>query len=239
VQLYTVRAAMEESVEQTLARVAQIGYREVEFAGYFDRSPQQIRSMLDQNGLAAPAAHLSLNVLEDNWDTTVAAAATVGHRYLVLPAIPPESRTNLDTYRSLAERFNRFGESARAAGLTFGYHNHDFEFAPQGDRLPYDILVEETDPALVVFELDLFWITKAGRDPSAYLRTRPERFHLVHVKDMTADGTMADVGAGTIPFPSLFGLGTGIRHFFVEHDNPTAPFDSIAASFRYLRNLEY
>jgi sugar phosphate isomerase/epimerase len=241
VQLYTVRTAMQESVEQTLERVAGIGYAEVEFAGYFDHSPQQIRSLLDQNHLAAPAAHLPLESLENDWDATVAAAATIGHHYLVLPSIPPAERTGLEAYRSFADRFNRLGERAKAAGLFFAYHNHDFEFAPVDGRLPYDVLLEGTDPALVAFEMDLFWITKAGADPSSYFREHPGRFHLVHVKDMTADGSMVDVGAGKIDFAALFALGqqAGIRHFIVEHDSPDAPFESIAASYRYLHALRY
>jgi sugar phosphate isomerase/epimerase len=241
VQLYTVRSAMQESVERTLERVAAIGYAEVEFAGYFDRSPQQIRHALDATGLSAPAVHLPLEQLEHDWEGTVAAAATVGHHYLVVAWIPPADRGSLDTYRSFAERFNRLGERAKAAGLTFGYHNHDFEFEPQGGQLPYDLLVDETDPALVTFELDLFWITKAGHDPGTYFREHPGRFPLVHVKDMSGDGSMVDVGAGTIDFASLFALSdeAGIHHHFVEHDNPTDPFESIAASYRHLRDLEF
>jgi sugar phosphate isomerase/epimerase len=241
VQLYTLRSAMQESVERTLERVAATGYKEVEFAGYFDRTPQQIRAALDQNGLSAPAAHLPLESFENDWEATVAAAATVGHHYVILPALPTADRASLDAYRSFAERFNRFGERAKAAGLAFGYHNHDFEFARQDGQLPYDILLEQTDPALVAFEMDLFWITKAGGDPSAYFRSHPGRFHLVHVKDMTADGSMVDVGAGKIDFAALFALGAqaGIRHFIVEHDNPGDPFASIAASYRYLHALRY
>jgi sugar phosphate isomerase/epimerase len=241
VQLYTLRSAMQESVERTLARVAETGYTEVEFAGYFERSPRQIRDSLDQNGLSAPGVHVPLQSLENGWETTVDAAATVGHRYLVLPAIPPADRAGLDAYRSFAERFNGLGERAKAAGLTFCYHNHDFEFAPQGGRLPYDVLIEGTDPALVYFEMDLFWITKAGGDPGSYFRDHPGRFPLVHVKDMSADGSMVDVGAGTIDFASLFALGdrAAVRHFIVEHDDPGAPFESIAASYRYLRGLRY
>lgn len=241
VQLYTVRSAMQESVERTLEQVAAIGYKEVEFAGYFDRTPQQIRAALDQNGLSAPAAHLPLESFEADWEATVAAAATVGHHYLILPALPTTDRTGLDAYRSFAERFNQFGERANAAGLAFGYHNHDFEFARQDGQLPYDILLEQTDPVLVTFEMDLFWITKAGSDPSAYFRGHPGRFHLVHVKDMSADGSMVDVGAGKINFAALFALSdqAGIRHYIVEHDDPSAPFESIAASYRYLHALRY
>jgi sugar phosphate isomerase/epimerase len=240
-QLYTVRSAMQEHLEGTLARVAEIGYSEVEFAGYFDRSPEQIRSVLDGNGLSAPAVHVGLETLEQDWEATVDAAATIGHRYLVAPSIPPADRTSLDGVRSMAERFNRLGERAKAAGFTFGYHNHDFEFIPVEGRMPFVVFLEETDPALVTFELDIFWATKAGADPGAYFRDHPRRFSLVHVKDMAPDGSMVDVGAGTIDFASLFALsdGAGIQHYFVEHDDPAAPFESIAASYRFLRDLRY
>ncbi len=240
-QLYTVRSAMAESVERTLERVAKIGYKEVEFAGYFGRSAQQIRQLLDQTGLSAPAAHTPLEPLETAWEATVDFAAEAGHQYLVVPSIAPANRTSLDDYRRMADRFNRVGERAAAAGLTFGYHNHDFEFEPLEGRVPWDVLLEESDPALVKIELDLFWITKAGGDPFAYLRRQQGRIPLVHVKDLAADGSMADVGAGTIDFAGLFALSdqAGIRHYFVEHDNPGDPFASVTASFQYLRALEF
>ena len=241
VQLYTVRGAMEESVERTLERVAAAGYTEVEFAGYFDRSPQEIRSALEANGLTSPASHVPLEMLEDQWESAVDVAATVGHDYLVVAYIEPANRTSLDDYRAYAARFNQVAERAREAGLTFAYHNHDFEFESLEDRIPFDVLVEETDPELVKFEMDLFWITKAGSDPLAYFRDQPGRFPLVHVKDMSADGEMTAVGDGTIDFASLFASsdGAGIRHYFVEHDNPADPFESIRTSYGYLRDLRY
>jgi len=241
VQLYTVRDTMEEDVERTLERVAAIGYSDVEFAGYFDRTPRQIRAALDENGLSAPAAHMSLELLENDWESMVDVAGTVGHQYLVVPSIAADERTSLDDYRAVAQRFNRLGEQANAAGLALGYHNHDFEFEPMDGQVPFDVLLAETDPALVAFEMDLFWIITAGGDPSAYFRDHPGRFHLVHVKDMAEDGSMVDVGAGTIDFASLFALSevAGIRHYIVEHDRPADPFESIAASYRYLRGLEY
>ncbi len=240
-QLYTVRSSMEDSVEDTLERVAQIGYDEVEFAGYFDRSPQQIRNILNETGLRAPAAHLPLEQLEGEWDAVVDLAAATGHEYLVVAWIDPANRTSLDDYRRMAERFNRAGERANAAGLTFAYHNHDFEFQPVEGRIPQDVLMEETDPALVGFELDLFWITKAGGDALTYLTEHSGRFPLVHVKDMAVDGSMTAVGAGTIDFAALFASSeqAGIRHYFVEHDNPGDAFESIASSYRHLRGLEF
>lgn len=241
VQLYSVRDAMEDNVESTLARVAEIGYSEVEFAGYFDRTAQQIRSVLEQNGLASPATHLSLEILENDWDSTLEFAQTVGHNYLVVPSLPEDDRSSLDSFRAAAEQFNRLGERAAEAGLAFAYHNHNFEFEPIDGQIPFDVLLQETDPALVAFEMDLYWITEAGGDPFAYFSEHPGRFHLVHVKDRTPDGEMVAVGAGSIDFAALFAHSdqAGIRHYFVEHDNPTDPFESIAASYRYLSNLEY
>ena len=241
VQLYSVRGAMEENVETTLARVAEIGYSEVEFAGYFDRSAQQIRSLLDQNGLTSPATHLSLEVLEDDWDAMLEFAQTVGHHYLVVPSLPEDERTSLDGFHSAAERLNSLGQRAQEVGLAVAYHNHNFEFAPIEGQVPYDVLVAETDPALVVFEMDLFWITKGGGDPFTYFRAYPGRFHLVHVKDMDDAGEMVSVGAGSIDFAALFAQSeqAGIRHYFVEHDNAADPFASITASYNYLSTLEY
>lgn len=240
-QLYTVRDSMQESVERTLERVAQTGYDEVEFAGYFGRSPDAIRRTLDETGLRAPSTHLALESLEDDWDAAVDLAGTIGHDYLVVASIAPENRTSLDDYRRMADRFNQVGERAKAAGLTFAYHNHAFEFEPVDGRVPWDVLLEATDPSLVKLELDLYWITSAGGDAAATLRSHPGRIPLVHVKDMAADGSMADVGAGTLNFAALFALSeqAGIRHYFVEHDHPGDPFASIAASHHYLSTLTF
>jgi sugar phosphate isomerase/epimerase len=237
-QLYTVRKEMERSVEQTLARVAEIGYKEVELAGLFQRTPAQFAAMLKANDLTAPAAHLGLDVMRTAWDQALDDAATLGHRYVLVAWVPPEERSSVDAARKLGEDFNRAGEAARKRGLAFAYHNHDFEFAPLGSTTCYDVLLATCDPALVSFELDLFWITKAGKDPVAYLTRYPGRFPMVHVKDMTADGTMVDVGKGTIDFAKIFAVADGgIKHYFVEHDNPPDPFASIAASYRALQAL--
>lgn len=237
-QLYTVRGEMEKSVEATLERVASIGYSEVEFAGYFDHTPAQIASVLEANGLTAPSAHLGLDVMRAGWERALDDSARMGHRYVVVPSLPPGERGSVDGYRRIAEEFNRAGEAARAKGLTFAYHNHDFEFEPMSGTNGYDVLLEACDPALVAMELDLYWITHAGHDPIAYVRRMRGRFPLVHVKDRSADGSMANVGAGTIDFPAIFAAADGgIRHHFVEHDRPGDAFASITASYQYLASL--
>lgn len=237
-QLYTVRGEMQKSVEATLERVAAIGYKEVEFAGYFDRSPAQLAALLKANGLSAPSAHLGLDVMRSGWARALDDAATIGHRYVVVAFIPPGERTTIDGYRRIADEFNRAGGAARAKGMTFAYHNHDFEFEPMGGTTGYDVLLEACDPELVAMELDLYWITHGGRDPIAYLRRGATRYPLVHVKDRAADGSMANVGAGRIDFPAIFAAAGGaIRHHFVEHDRPGDAFASIEASYRYLSSL--
>ena len=239
-QLYTIRNAMQRDFEGSLAHVARIGYREVEFAGYFDHAPAEVRRMLGRHGLTAPAAHISLEDIRTRWDRTIADAHTVGHRYLVCAWINDEDRS-LDGYRKVGEEFTRAAETARKAGIEFAYHNHSYEFVPLSGQLPYDILLAASDPALVKFEMDLFWITKGGGDPLAYFAKYPGRFPLVHVKDMSADGRMVDVGRGRIPFARIFAQQklAGIRHYFVEHDEPADPFASITASYGYLRGLRF
>jgi sugar phosphate isomerase/epimerase len=240
-QTYTMRFRLEEDFEGSLARAAEIGYEEIEFDSYFGHSPEQVRQVLQRTGLRAPAAHRPFVTLESEWPATVEYAEAAGHQYIVLAWVAAEHRTTLDDYRRIAETCNRVGELAKAAGLTFAYHNHDFEFEAMDGRVPWDILAEETDQDLVRFELDLYWIAKAGGDASTRFTEYPGRFPLVHVKDMAPDRSMADVGAGTIDFAAVFAQSetAGIRHYVVEHDNPGDPFASLANSYRYLRSLEF
>ena len=235
-QLYTVRTLMAEDVERTLETVAEIGYREVEFAGYFDRSPAELRAVLDRLGLAAPAAHLDLATLRDRLPEVLDAAGTLGHRYVVLPSLAPQDRDSLDDYRRLTDEMNRLGEACRVADVQFAYHNHAFEFERLDGQIPFDLLLARTDPELVAIELDLFWIIHGGGDPLAYFEAHPGRFRLCHVKDRTADGSMVDVGAGEIDFASIFARSeqAGLTHYFVEHDEPGDPEASIRASYLYL-----
>ena len=237
-QLYTVRTLMEQDVPRTLERVAEIGYREVEFAGYYHYTPQELRQMLDNLGLSAPGTHVPYQALEEDLEATLETARVLGHRYVVVPWLPPEQRRTLDDYRRWAERFNRWGEACRAAGVQFAYHNHDFEFTATDGQVPYEVLLAETDPELVKMELDLYWITYAGRDPLTYLSQHPERFPLCHVKDMTADRQMTDVGQGTIDFAKIFAQAQ-FRHYFVEHDRPEDPLASIQRSYAYLSHLTF
>ena len=243
VQLYTVRDALQRDFEGTLARVASIGYEEVEFAGYMGQTAAQVRDAMRRTGLSAPSAHVPFAALGKEWDRVLDDAHTIGHRYVVMPWLDEKDRQDLDAYRRIADRLNHAGESAARAGIRVAYHNHDFEFTPMENRLPYDVLLQSTDPRYVLLELDLYWITKGGKDPLAYFARWPGRFRLVHVKDSVGppEHRMADVGAGTIDWGRIFAQRkqAGIEHVFVERDEPPDPFASIAASHAYLRHLRF
>lgn len=240
-QLYTVRGLMQNDFAGTLEAVAAAGFAEVEFAGYFDHEPEEVRALLERLGLTAPAAHVPLDALRQDLAGTIALAQTIGHRYLVCPWLAPAERGSIAGYQKLAAFFNDVGKSCRDADLRFAWHNHDFEFEPIEGTVPFDVLLDETDPELVEFEIDLFWIIEAGSDPLAYFDRYPGRFTLCHVKDMAADSEMVDVGAGEIDFKAIFARAgqAGLVHYFVEHDNPADPLASIKASYDHLAALEF
>ncbi len=239
VQLYTVRGEMQKSVEATLAKVASIGYKEVEFAGYFGRTPRQIADALKANGLTAPSVHIPLADLMADTNKALDAMQVIGHRYAVMPWLDPKERTSIDNYKRLADQFNVAAAATKTRGIQFAYHNHDFEFATVDGEVPYDVLLARCDRALVQFEMDLYWTNKAGRNPLDYFAKYQGRFPLVHVKDMKGDGSMTEVGAGTIPFAKYVAKApqAGIMYYFVEHDNPADPFASITTSFKALNAL--
>jgi sugar phosphate isomerase/epimerase len=255
VQLYTVRADMEKDFDGTIAKVAGIGYKEVEFAGYFNHTAQQVKDVLGRNGLTSPSAHIDYPSLTgDAWLKAIDAAKTIGHEYLVNAWVDEAVRKQPDSWKRIAETYNRAGEVSRKAGIQFAYHNHNFEFAPVDGRLPYDVLLDTCDPSLVKMEMDLCWITSAGKDPLEYFGRYPGRFPLVHVKGLgkkIGDATVpidkvlpeiTDVGHGdVIDWKRIFAQSAqaGIQHYFVEHDVPKAPLDSLKTSYDYVSTLTF
>src|SRR5437867_1360495 len=183
--------------------------------------------------------------MKADFEGTLARVAekTIGHEYIVVPWIPQERRLTLDGWKRVAADFNRAAQAAHDAGLQFGYHNHDFEFPTLEGQVPYDVLLQNTDPKLVQLEIDLYWMTKAGQDPLAYFSRWPGRVPLVHVKDSAGppEHKMVDVGQGKIDWKRIFAKKeqAGIKHAFVEHDQPPQPFADIAVSYRTLKDLEF
>ncbi len=241
-QLYTVRDLMAADFEGTLEQVAAAGYDQVEFAGYFDHSAEDVKALLSRLGLAAPSAHVSLDTLKgDALNVAIEQAVTIGHKYLVMAWLPEDQRGSPNLYKQHAALFNRAGEACKKAGIQFAYHNHDFEFVSTEGQLPYDVLLSSTNPDLVAMELDLYWITKGGQDPLAYFKRYPGRFPLCHVKDMDDAGEITDVGRGHIDFAKIFAQAekAGLKYYFVENDNPTDAIASIRTSETYLKALRF
>jgi sugar phosphate isomerase/epimerase len=239
IQLYTVRSLLERDFDGTLARLAEIGYREVEFAGYYNRTPAQVREVLQRTGLRAPSAHVPLPATDADWQRALDAARIIGHEWVVVPWLDPSQRGELPR---LADRLNHLGTMTKAAGLRQGYHNHDFEFAPApaGGTL-LDLLLTRTDPTLVSFEMDVYWVTKAGADPLALMAKYPGRFPLLHLKDATPapERRIADVGSGTIDWAAVLraARAQGLQYAFVERDDASDPLASARASYTYLSTL--
>ena len=246
---------MKDDFEGTIAKVAQIGYKEVEFAGYFGRTAQQVKDILTKNGLTAPSTHVQYDELDDKFPSVIEFSKTVGMSYVICPWIPEELRKSPDIWKQASEKFNKCGEQTKKAGMQFGYHNHWFEFLPIDGKLPYDELLKDCDPSLVKMEMDLCWIIAAGGEPVKYFEKYPGRFPLVHVKDLktkpnvTSGGAqnygdtvdLTEVGSGIIDWKKIFAHSqqAGIKHYIVEHDHPKQPIESITKSYQYLSNLRW
>jgi sugar phosphate isomerase/epimerase len=243
-QLYTVRTLFQADPVATLEQIAKIGYREVEYGGggYTDMDAAMLRKATDRLGLTAPSAHIPYDLLLNRFDASLAMAKTLGVDTVVLPYMTDQYR-NEAAWKEAVANFNRIGEKLKKAGLGFVYHNHDFEFTvkPGGVSL-YDRLVKERDPALVGFELDLYWAIRAGENIEALVRRLSGHIYSYHVKDMRKDGSMTAVGAGTVDFAAIFALNkvAGVKHFFVENDEAPAPYiPDITTSYQNLRKLRF
>lgn len=249
-QLYSLREQIKKDLNGTLDRLAKIGYNSLEAAGYsikngtfYGKSPKEFASMVDGMGMPLNSSHTTFEL--DVAEKVIADAAEAGVKYIVYPYLSDKFRQNIDGYKSTAEKFNKLGEIAKKSGIRFVYHNHAFEFKQMEGQTPYDLLVKETDPSLVAFELDLYWIVRSGNDPIEYFKKFPGRFELFHVKDMTKsdDQFFAPVGTGRIDFARIFAEKetAGLKMIFVEQDRYKTyePFQSVEMSFNYLKEASF
>jgi sugar phosphate isomerase/epimerase len=271
IQLYTVSKPLNDDPAGTLKQLYAIGYREVESAGLAKFTAAELRKMLDDAGLKCPSAHLQLT--GENLGPVFEEAHTYGAHYAVssiLRSFSPEfmksaraasqsgkeiqapglPRLGLEGFKKTAEKMNEVGKQAKAAGLQYAYHNHNFEFEKMPDGSPgYDILLKETDPDLVKFEIDCGWMKVAGYDPVEYMKNYPGRVKMLHIKDFqkmppTTDlmgpnrPKGADLGTGFIDYGPIFvaGKAAGIEHIFDEQEQPfpVSQIESAKANFAYL-----
>jgi len=240
IQLYTLRSVAGTNLGGTLAQVAAIGYTEVELAGLYNHPASDVRGLLDQYGLTAPSAHIDIAQIEGSAaDATFRDAKTLGLEWITVPSLPRGKRDTVDDWKHVAQEFNAVAKETRAAGFRFAYHNHNAEFRKIGTTLPLEILLAETDPMLVSFEMDVYWVVNGGGDPLDLLARYPGRFKMLHLKDSMGapDHKMADVGSGTIDFKAILAQAKGIEHYFVERDDPTDALASAKASYAYLSRV--
>ena len=282
VGLFTIPLLLEQDFAGTIEMLAGIGYKEVEMygpypysvqeyvdywntltpqlgfsgSGYFGHTAQEVRQILDDNGMTSPSMHIDIGTLEHRLDEAIEAAQIVGQKYAGLAAIPDDRRQNLDGYKRMADLFNEIGSRMSEAGMKFLYHNHGYGLVEMEGEIPLKVILERTDPNYVALEMDIYWTTAGRADPIAYLNDYPGRYKLMHLKDMTemvhfkGDGgtadqwmelfpKMADAGAGVLDLPGILSAAkkNGVEHFYLERDMAAEPDNTLRNSYAYLASV--
>jgi len=251
-QLYSLRDQFKTDVPGTLDKVKAYGITEVETASFYDKSPAEFRQMLESRGLKPISGHMQYDALKKDIAGAVRDAKTVGLQYVACPWIPHTTAdfSESDAHQA-AKDFNTWGEAFKKEGITFAYHCHGYEFRPIGDGTLFDLLVKETKPEFVSFEMDVFWVMHPGQDPVKLLEKYPNRWALMHLKDIrkgaavglyTGHAPLTDdvpLGTGMVDWPSVLSTAAkvGVKHYFIEDESPTAP-EAIPQSLRYLETLK-
>ena len=253
-QLYSLRAQTKESTTGALDIAKSYGIKEVEVAGTGDLTPEKFAAELKARGLVPVSAHFGYHLFDKDVAAVIREAKTLGVKYVVVP-YPPVGQDKIfseELARKTAAKFNEWGEACRKAGLRFAYHPHGLEFRPaSAGETVFDILVRETKPDLVAFQMDVYWAYYAGQDPVKLLQKYPNRWVSMHIKDMlkglatgvhtggTPPTAKVTVGQGQIDYPAILRAAQkiGVQHYFLEDETPT-PLQCIPDSFKYLRGLK-
>jgi sugar phosphate isomerase/epimerase len=282
IQLFSLPKLLDKDFNAAIKLLAQMGYKEVELfgpfpfsnptaqerwnkitpslgfsgSGYFGKTINEVKAILSDNGISSPSAHTDLDTLVNNMDKLGEAAQVLGHKYVVLPSIPDEKRQTLDDYKRMAETFNKIGENAKKVGLKFGYHNHGYGLKSMDGQIPLQLILDQTDPNLVFLEMDIYWTAAGGANPIDYLKKYPNRYHLLHLKDMkekktfSGDGSNAAQWIELFPYMTTAGDGVlnvkgivekahslGIKHYLVEQDMVADPEIALKRSIDYLKKV--
>jgi sugar phosphate isomerase/epimerase len=283
VALFTIPKLLDQDFAGALKLLADIGYKEVQFygpypfsvpaaherwksvsgslglraSGFFGLSPQDVKAILDRNGLSAPAMHVDVGTLRTRLSEAADAAHVLKMQYVGISSIPADERRTLDGYKRVADEFNEIGARANRLGVRFSYHNHGYGLTELEGQIPLRVVLDRTDPNLVAMEMDLFWTVAGGGDPVELLDTYRGRYRLMHVKDMkkpvrfTGDGGdpsqwmelfpyMADAGSGVVDLSRILSHAkrSGVEHFLVEQDLVADPRESLRKSYRFLSSLD-
>jgi len=246
-QVYSVRNQLNEDFEGTMKVIAQVGYQHIEGYGlgtdgkFLNKiSPSHYAKVIKDLGMEFKATHCSYTT-SDKAQKMIDAAVETGLEYMIIPHTPENVRKTADGWKKVAEDYNKMGALCDKAGIKFGYHNHAFEFEALDGIIPQELLIESTDPKLVHFEADLFWVTKGGYDPAELLKKYPGRIQIFHVKDATPDLEGTTVGEGIIDFETLFKAGRkdSVEYYFVEDEREDDPFNNIKADYEYIANQAF
>jgi sugar phosphate isomerase/epimerase len=243
IQMYTVRTQARADLPGTLGQLSKIGFKEVEWWGQYPNfTPVQIKALLDQNGLTAPSVHIGIPRDVAAWGPIFDSARVLKHDWIIA-ASPPSSPKSIEDWKRLGAAFNEAGKRVHDAGFRFGFHNHTEGMKAENGVRPFEVMLAETDPSLVSFELDIHWAYAGGADAIDLIKRYPRRFRMVHVKDSMGAPKFdqADVGKGTYPWAKIFDATTaaGVEHYFIEHDSPTDAMIFARDSFNYLAALEF
>lgn len=238
------RTLMRADPEGTIRKIAELGFSEVEWWGNWDRTPAQLRAMLDANKLASPSWHVGAGTLQPAaLPRALDTASVMGQRTIIIASLGQGDKSDVDSWKHTGELMSRAGNQAKAHGIRIGYHNHGGEGRKFDGRLAYDVLVEAADPAVVDFQLDAFWALNDGLDPIPLLRKHSSRITSVHLKD-AADGTplrQVDLGKGIIDWRTFLATAVEgrVTSIFLDIDDPTDVWETSRAAREYLRSLGY
>lgn len=251
-QLYSLRESFKADVAGSLDKVKSLGFKEVELASLYGLEPVQLLEMLKQRGLQAVSAHYQYPQLTKSLASSVAEAKALGVKYVACPYIPhPDTGFDEETCRKAAADFNAWGEAFAKAGIQFAYHPHGFEFLAHGNEKMLDLLIQETRAEFVSFEMDVFWIVQGAQDPVRWLEKYPNRWVLMHLKDLrkgaavgrhpkqTPKTDQVALGEGQMDWPAILRTAAkvGIKHYFIE-DESAAVEEQLPVSLRYMKSLQ-
>ena len=242
IQLYTLRDAVSQDFTAALSALSKVGFKAAELAGYGDlKTAEAARKAFDAAGLVVSGMHVSREAFQGSVDSVIADAETLGTKNVILPYVDHNALISGELWRKFAVECNGYAKKVSEAGLTFSYHNHDFEFKKYDGVYAFDTFLQHSDPSLVKIELDLYWVANGGLDPVAYLKQLGNRVVLVHLKDRTADGKFAPVGTGTLDFTALTDAAAaqGVQYGVVEQDDCYGkdPLECVTTSFQNLKKL--
>jgi sugar phosphate isomerase/epimerase len=252
IQLWTVRDVIGNDIKTVIRQIAEYGYKQVEIFFYsrdhkfWGLTSSEFRKLLDDNGLTSPSGHYVFGSYfnDENLDMvklSINAAQTLGSEYITIPSIDEKFKATLDDCKATAEKFNKLGEICKKEGLKLAYHNHNTEFKQFGDTYGFEVFLKETDPALINFEMDIYWLVRSDKDPITLFKQFPNRFPMWHIKDMDKNKPEenTEIGNGSIDFKPIFANAklSGMKYFFVEQESNYQPdvMGAVKTDFEYIK----